>query len=465
MKFRYLLSALALMPGAAVAQFAPMSCVANAPAPAIVRAEGHAELVSDLTIQCNAGTPTAAGTAIPQTTFTIFFNTNITSRLLATGWPEALALIDDPGGPANPAVPQLVCGDPGAPDGPPGVCAYTGTGTGIAYDGTPGHPNVFQGQQLSNNSLTFTLPLDQPGDLKSHTIRFTNLRAAASMLGQIMPPAFGHIMSIVSASGPMPVPIAFPTQTIGYSQVSLITKPGSGPTLKGCVPQNTGLLDGGKGGTAQFTIRVEEHTRRDWLKRSTAPYGGPNVSPSPAPFTTPGVLPLDSETFFFNPAFPTIPGRGNIRESGLADQGTRIGLVFTGIPPGVHLFTNLDSNMSYVPSSLPSPGNLRMISPGAMSGAGPFVPASGVGGLGKITEIIPGFAAAYFEVLNSDPFQTEYVDLPIYVAYQNAGAAIVQLDGTFAPISGSITASQVESIPRFGLSVNLQAAFKIAACK
>jgi len=183
------------------------------------------------------------------------------------------------------------------------------------------------------------------------------------------------------------------------------------------------------------------------------------------PFTTPGVLPLDSETFFFNPAFPTIPGRGNIRESGLADQGTRIGLVFTGIPPGVHLSTNLDSNMSYVPTSLPSPGNLRMISPGAMSGAGPFVPASGVGGLGKITEIIPGFAAAYFEVLNSDPFQTEYVDLPIYVAYQNAGAAIVQLDGTFAPISGSITASQVESIPRFGLSVNLQAAFKIAACK
>jgi len=170
-----------------------------------------------------------------------------------------------------------------APDGPPGVCAYTGTGTGIAYDGTPGHPNVFQGQQLSNNSLTFTLPLDQPGDLKSHTIRFTNLRAAASMLGQIMPPAFGHIMSIVSASGPMPVPIAFPTQTVGYSQVSLITKPGSGPTLKGCVPQNTGLLDGGKGGTAQFTIRVEEQHATDWLKRSTAPYGGPNVSPSPGP--------------------------------------------------------------------------------------------------------------------------------------------------------------------------------------
>ena len=143
MKFHYLMLTLALMSGAAVAQFAPMSCVANAPAPPIDRAEGDTELVSDLTIQCNGGTPTGPGTAIPQTTFTIFFNTNITSRVLATGWSEALALIDDPGSLANPAVAQLVCGGPGAPDGPSGVCAYTGTGTGIAYDGTPGHPNVF----------------------------------------------------------------------------------------------------------------------------------------------------------------------------------------------------------------------------------------------------------------------------------------------------------------------------------
>jgi hypothetical protein len=97
MRFHYLMFTLALMSGAAVAQFAPMSCVANAPTPPIDRAEGDAELVSDLTIQCNAGTPTASGTAIPQTTFTIFFNTNITSRLLATGWSEALALIDDSG--------------------------------------------------------------------------------------------------------------------------------------------------------------------------------------------------------------------------------------------------------------------------------------------------------------------------------------------------------------------------------
>ena len=39
----------------------PLTCNANAPVPPIVRAEGKAELVSDIVLTCTGGNPTMAG--------------------------------------------------------------------------------------------------------------------------------------------------------------------------------------------------------------------------------------------------------------------------------------------------------------------------------------------------------------------------------------------------------------------
>src|SRR3984885_7455914 len=58
------------------------TCQTNAGNPTIVRAEGVAELVGDLTLNCTGGTPTQAGQFIPESTVQISLNTNVTSRII-----------------------------------------------------------------------------------------------------------------------------------------------------------------------------------------------------------------------------------------------------------------------------------------------------------------------------------------------------------------------------------------------
>ena len=82
-----------------VAGAQPFQCTANAGVPPIVRAEGIAELVGDVVINCTGGTPTALGADVPGLNLRIFLNVNITSRLLDPdngNWNEALLIIDDP---------------------------------------------------------------------------------------------------------------------------------------------------------------------------------------------------------------------------------------------------------------------------------------------------------------------------------------------------------------------------------
>jgi len=54
-----------------------------------VRAEGIAELVGDLFLNCRGGAPTPAGQPIPLVTVQISVNTNVTSKLLDSGVSEA----------------------------------------------------------------------------------------------------------------------------------------------------------------------------------------------------------------------------------------------------------------------------------------------------------------------------------------------------------------------------------------
>ena len=82
------------------------TCVANAGVPPIVRSEGVTELVGDLILNCQGGTPTPAGVNIPLSNIQIFLNTNITSRLLNSGnLSEATMLIDEPYPATSPQAP------------------------------------------------------------------------------------------------------------------------------------------------------------------------------------------------------------------------------------------------------------------------------------------------------------------------------------------------------------------------
>ena len=77
-------------------QQAGFTCTANAGTPVIVRVEGITELVGDLLLQCVGGQPTPKGQPVPVTNLRLTLNTNITSRLVSSGFIDALLLIDDP---------------------------------------------------------------------------------------------------------------------------------------------------------------------------------------------------------------------------------------------------------------------------------------------------------------------------------------------------------------------------------
>jgi hypothetical protein len=160
----------------AMAQLSPLLCSTNANNP-LLREEGYTEMVGDLFIVCTGGTPTAIGSIVPTADFTVTLGTNITSKVTAATasnavlFSESLLLVDEPNTNSGVQHPVLNCGQTGAPDSDPaapGVCSITSPDDPAStYDGSAGHPNVFQGRVA--DSLGFTpikfvgVPVDPPG--------------------------------------------------------------------------------------------------------------------------------------------------------------------------------------------------------------------------------------------------------------------------------------------------------------
>ena len=266
------IATLAIGAGSAFGQVGqPLTCTAQAAGTPSIRAEGVAELVGDVLIQCNGGIPTGANENLRQVNFQIFTqpSINITSRLLAgagTGnFSEALLFIDEPT-----AVNQTLCGSAAYPYSIPagsgqtlisgncGLHAGTGTGSGtynpnvtatsvvLTYSGVgnlaPGctttnaptgfqlcptfRGNAYQARQISNNSLIWQgIPFDAPGTQTTRVIRLTNVRVNASQLGvPAGSQAAVQLFISTSASGvsnPIAVPITNPTPTVATAQPSL----------------------------------------------------------------------------------------------------------------------------------------------------------------------------------------------------------------------------------------------------
>src|ERR1035438_5621063 len=131
----------------------PVNCVANVPVTPALRGEGFGERIGDITLTCTGGSVAALGTPLPMVNLTVFLNTAITSRLYSSSRSEVLLLVDEPGsGLAGTTNTQLVCND--AISGCP--ISATGTGKG-SYDGSPGRPNIFQGQRRGGDAARVTV--------------------------------------------------------------------------------------------------------------------------------------------------------------------------------------------------------------------------------------------------------------------------------------------------------------------
>src|SRR5436190_2171801 len=120
------------------------TCATNAGVPPTVRSESLTELVGDVVFGCKGGVPTALGSPVPTVNITIGLNVPVTNAHTPDGPSDVLLLIDEPN--ATPTSATILF-QPASISSPPPPIINTGTGT---FDGSPGHPNVFQGLVRGN---------------------------------------------------------------------------------------------------------------------------------------------------------------------------------------------------------------------------------------------------------------------------------------------------------------------------
>jgi hypothetical protein len=71
--------------GLASAQNTLQQCQTNVAVTPTLRSEGYTEQTGDITITCTGGATVAVGTLIPQVNIALFYNSQVTSRLIPQG--------------------------------------------------------------------------------------------------------------------------------------------------------------------------------------------------------------------------------------------------------------------------------------------------------------------------------------------------------------------------------------------
>lgn len=405
-----------------------MPCTTSVDVPAIVSSEGTTELVSDLVIKCQGGSPTPAGQAIPQVTLRAYINTNLTSRLLSTSpdLSEALVLIDDPA----PQI-QLVCSKL--------PCSISGTGGGVAadstspYNGAPGHYNVFQATQIGANVIEWAgVPLDAPGPGRVRTLRITNVRADVKQLASCV--CLGpQLVAFLMTTGPSPISINNPQNTIGFIQSGLKFT-ASTAVFPSFTPHNNAAP------ATDFTMTFAEGFSTAFKPRTVAMR--PDDASANANQNVPGKA-FVSASGFYNASFS-----GTYAGSGLATQGTRLIAHFENVPRGAGLF------VTERPTTASSTLRLQLVSTGP-DGDGPYDPVTaGANGFAALT-VYNGSAVAVWEVLAASPTDLESVEFGVAVSFMpdlssptaQTGTATVR--GSLAPLARVRTASLTDPAPRF----------------
>ena len=446
----------------------PFSCTTVTAIPSLLRIEGLTESTDDIVIQCTGGSPVAAGVPVPAVNLTIFFNTNATSRLIHAAPPlsEALLVVGEPGSglPGTTAAQRMCQYDRSS------TCPITGTGNGgnSSYDGSApsgallyGRPNIYQGLLTGNEVSFFGVPVDPPGIGDPLIFRFTNLRADATRVPQATP-----ILASISSSVYSAFPLGNPGATLGMTRSGLnfsLRTPddsadSSGFTLTPCSSSGAQLVG---------VLRFAEGFNTAFRTRTSAQSTDGESSPAPAVQNLPG-QPYASESRFYAPALPELAA--SLLTVGLADSGTRLKALFTGLPAGSRIFvspyrTNF-VNGSPVPV-ITGPTTARLV----QSETGPFVAAPislTVGGVPAVElPLASGQASAVWEVLSADPSQLEQFDFPVWILPSGGLSAHATVTGSLAPVvsGGSAgSASDTLPVPRFSSTLPAQLLLTTGPC-
>ncbi len=437
LKSRFLVLALVLVAlagasGTAYAQTfhpgvnASLSCVAAA-VPAQSRAEGIAELLGDIVVQCSLSNASTGG--FPPSinaNVAVTLNVNVTNNIdfgLGSSVTDAVLIVNE------------VFGSPIAP-------TAASTLSGIV----PNNPLPQYGTRTSVNTIQWSgviLPVPtvsgNPGTL---VIRVSNMRGNVSGLG--IPTGEGsfpsaQVIAFISVSSQTAIPVTNNVLNIGIPLLGLVTRfrgtDQADVTLPivalQCLSQNVDsdnnivlVTSPGVGGS--FTIRLSEG-----YASAFKTLGAPTVTPAAAQVED---------------GFPTPPSGVN---GGGATQGTRFLIRFFNVPNGVRIGT------PHRITGTSSGGHTLTINKVAgtdANGAGTLNTT-----LAPATEvtITGGFGYAVYEVVDSNPFVVENVVVPVTVAYRANTAndlpavGTLQASASFAPISTVTTANRDAPEPRF----------------
>jgi len=480
------LAVLALFVGLASAQVggtgqSQLTCATNVTVTPALRGEGYTEQTGDITISCTGGALIAVGNSIPLVTFSVFYNTTVTSRLLPTVSPqssnntsEALLLIDEPGsglpGPTGvgPNLPQKLCSSPLT-----GCAATVGTingnATPLASDGTFA-PNVYQGVVNGNSVTFFGVPVMPPTTTGYRVFRITNVRVNAQPLAGGSASGASPVQASISISGATSLSISNSAPNVGYVSNGLTATAGSAANLAQCTTytkSSVNILTFSENFGSAFKTRVNAATNTLYAGQISGPIQ--NV---------PGAIYNSESNFVF--------GINSSQVAGLADFGTRLKATFNNIPAGVRIFVstnnvnNAAANLTVAQTPSPVGGmNANANNPAGYLGYAQLVngESTGDGNAGTVgffpgvtatdngpsggnvpiaeVSLTAGTGTAVWEVVNTNPNTNETFNFAVYITDTPSVAQNTPLPGTstvnlsFAPTATSGAASSTLAIPRF----------------
>jgi len=504
--------------GLASAQTTPQTCQTNVAVTPTLRSEGYTEQTGDITITCTGGANIGVGSLIPQVNIALFYNSQVTSRLIPQGSvgniSEALLLLDDPGaapgvgsqyGTTSPgygtAALQTLCTSPTTGCtatvgtvvvGPGGVASAVGTAVAVATANgttTAAAANVFQGIVAGNSITFFGIPILAPVTSGfSRTIRITNARVNASSLGGSSASGATPVIASISISGATSLLISNATPTVGFVQGGLSSSASGSSNRNQCSSDtltSVNTLTFSENFPTAFKTRVSPQTNNSYAGQAI-PGAAPNNQ------NIPGTI-YNSESNF---VFP-VPGG----TAGLSDFGTRLKATFNNVPAGVRIFVstaNVNNNASPVQGTAGAPTviggtatttyaqlvNSETVSDGNAGISGFFPSVSGTtfgpnGGNVPIAEItvLNGSATATWEIVNTNPNGNESLKFAVYETFSSNVAQNTPPPGTatvtmsYAPTppafsaSSGAAASSTLTIPRFTAGTGSSNIFTINICR
>lgn len=437
-------AAIAFSP-AAVAQ---MTCAASAPSPTFLRSNGLSELAGDVIITCRGGTPITNG-PLPTVTVNMFFNTSVTSRILvpASGsnqaLTEALVFVDAPVPADQRPCATLTCGS---------------------------NDNIFQGRVDSFNSLSWAnIPVNPPGPNADRILRFRNIRLNANTL-----PQNGQALVFVSISGTQVTGLQNPQVAVGNVRAG-ISFEARGPndaalpgpiSLTACTANNADLAANvgasaySSPGGRTMLVRFTEGFPGAFKKRNASTTAAEPLSAVAQDSITAG---YNSESGFFNPAFPSANG---LNRAGLADGGTVLRAQFSNIPPGMRVYVStreFGTGTTLDPNGAPTTKARMTATPGA-----PFSAVSPDNAIDGGLKLVAASGEVSWEVLETDPNAAEAVSFAVVIAYGSGAqptTSTLTVAGGFGPQSNAPFSSPTDPLPRFQGLVSPTPTLNLNACR